>query len=116
MGITLAIVSLASDGEPATVRQVQLMVILLSVTLVVSLVSKRLRLPYTLMLVIAGLAIGLAPFVQGPQLDPNLVLFLFLPALLFEGAWNVHVEKLAADWLPIFLLAAPGLLIVRASR
>lgn len=115
MELALIIGSIASGGsESSTVRQVQLMVILLSVTLVVSLVSRRLRLPYTLVLVMAGLAIGLTPLVQGPQLDPNLVLFLFLPALLFEGAWNAEIGKLAADWLPIFLLAVPGLLIALA--
>jgi len=111
MGMASIIGSLAAGGEVTTVQQVELLVILLSVTLVVSLVSKRLRLPYTLMLVIAGLVIGFAPFIASPKLDPNLVLFLFLPALLFEGAWNAEVEKLAADWLPIFLLAVPGLLI-----
>ena len=114
MGMALIIGSLASGGETTTVSQVELIVILLSITLVVSLVAKRLRLPYTLMLVIVGLAIGLTPLVSGPQLDPNLVLFLFLPALLFEGAWDAEVEKLAADWLPIFLLAVPGLLIALA--
>jgi CPA1 family monovalent cation:H+ antiporter len=115
MELALIIGSIASGGSgSSTVRQVQLMVILLSVTLVVSLVSRRLRLPYTLVLVMAGLAIGLTPLVQGPQLDPNLVLFLFLPALLFEGAWNAEIGELAADWLPIFLLAVPGLLIALA--
>lgn len=111
MGMASILGSLADGGEVTTVQQVELLVILLSVTLVVSLVSKRLRLPYTLMLVIAGLVIGFAPFIESPKLDPNLVLFLFLPALLFEGAWNAEVEKLASDWLPIFLLAVPGLLI-----
>ena len=111
MGMASIIGRLADGGEAATVRQEELLVILLAVTLVVSLASKRLRLPYTLMLVIAGLVIGFAPFIESPKLDPNLVLFLFLPVLLFEGAWNAEVEKLAADWLPIFLLAVPGLLI-----
>ena len=101
--------SVASEPDPA--RNVQLMVILLAITLVVALIARGLRLPYTLALVMAGLAIGLTPLVRGPQLDPNLVLFLFLPALLFNGAWSAEVEKLAADWLPILLLAGPGLLI-----
>lgn len=92
-------------------QDVQLMVLLLAVTLVVALIARRLRVPYTLALVIVGLAIGLSPLVHNVSLDPNVVLLLFLPALLFEGAWNTEVERLVRDWLPAFLLAVPGLLI-----
>jgi monovalent cation:H+ antiporter, CPA1 family len=45
------------------------------------------------------------------HLDPNVVLYIFLPPLLFEGAWNAEMEKLQADWLPIALLAVPGLVL-----
>ncbi len=91
--------------------QVQTVLILLVITLIVALISRRLRLVYTLVLVVAGLLIGFLPFLSQVHLDPNVVLFLFLPALLFEGAWNVEVEKLAADWLPVVLLAIPGIVI-----
>jgi CPA1 family monovalent cation:H+ antiporter len=90
------------------------MVILLAITLLVSLVARRLQLPYTLVLVLVGLAIGFSPLVHGVILNPDLVLFLFLPALLFEGAWSIDAKKLIASWLPIFLLAVPGLLIALA--
>ena len=92
-----------------TLEQVQTVIILLIVTLGVALLSRRLRLPYTLALVIVGLVIGFSPLLPNLRLNPDEVIFLFLPALLFEGAWNVEVERLAADWLVIFLLAVPGL-------
>lgn len=99
------------SNESAAIQNIEALVVLLTITLVVSLLSRRLRLPYTLVLVIVGLSIGLSPLVHGVLLDPNIVLFIFLPSLLFEGAWNANVKKLAASWLPIFLLAGPGLLI-----
>jgi monovalent cation:H+ antiporter, CPA1 family len=34
-----------------------------------------------------------------------------LPALLFEGAWNAEIGRLEADWLPIVLLAVPGMVL-----
>ncbi|HEX6552129.1 MAG TPA: cation:proton antiporter [Ktedonobacteraceae bacterium] len=34
-----------------------------------------------------------------------------MPALLFEGAWNAEIERLKADWLPIVLLALPGMVL-----
>jgi monovalent cation:H+ antiporter, CPA1 family len=99
------------DKEASTFAQVQTVVILLVITLIVALISRRLRLVYTLVLVVVGLLIGFLPFLSQVHLDPDLVLFLFLPALLFDGAWNVEVEKLLADWLPVVLLAVPGLVI-----
>jgi monovalent cation:H+ antiporter, CPA1 family len=98
-------------GQLDTFGQVQTTVILLVVTLVVALISRRFRLPYTLILVFVGLVIGFLPILTQVHLDPEVVLFLFLPLLLFEGAWNVEIEQLTANWLPIVLLAVPGLVL-----
>jgi CPA1 family monovalent cation:H+ antiporter len=92
-----------------TLGQLQTFIILLLVTLGVALLSNRLRLPYTLALVIVGLSIGFSPLLPDFHLDPDIVIFLFLPALLFEGAWNVEIECLTADWLVIFLFAFLGI-------
>ena len=93
-----------------TVIGVETVVILLLVTLAVALVARRLRLPYTLVLVVVGLVMGVAHLVPGVTLQPETVLFIFLPALLFEGAWSLDFAQLRANWLPIALLAVPGLL------
>ena len=93
-----------------TQQNVELLVLLLIITLVVALISRPLRFPYTLVLVVAGLVIGFSPLLPNLHLDPDIILFLFLPALLFEGAWNVDIERLSANWLSVFLLAVPGLL------
>lgn len=115
MGFVLGLVaSVSVGGELNALQSTETVVILLTITLVVSLVARQLHLPYTLVLVLAGLAIGFSPLVSGVVLDPNIVLFLFLPALLFEGAWNTDVEKLIESWLPTFLLAVPGLLVALA--
>ena len=92
-----------------TFGRIELMVLLLLVSIAVALVSRRLRVPYTLALVVVGLIIGLTHLVPRFELDPEVVLFLFLPALLFEGAWNVSLRDLAAAWLPVSLFAVPGL-------
>ena len=115
MNTLLGALALASTGGGLNALQnTETVVVLLTITLIVSLIARRLRLPYTLVLVLVGLAIGFSPLVNGVILDPDIVLFLFLPALLFEGAWNADVKKLIANWLPIFLLAGPGLLIALA--
>ncbi len=90
---------------------VRLLVILLLIALTVIFITRRLAVPYTLGLVVVGLLISLFGPAQGIQLTPDLVLFVFLPALLFEGAWSISVERLRKNWLTIFLLAVPGLLL-----
>src|SRR5438034_10592308 len=109
----MVLVSLLRSGtnSPSLVDQVQILILLLIVTLIVALLSRRLRVPYTLLLVIVGLVVGLLPFLQHEHLDPNLVLYVCIPALLFEGAWNAELDRLEADWLPIVLLAIPGMVL-----
>lgn len=115
MSIPLIVGAFArSNAASAAAHLVLLLVILLGVTLLVALVARKLRLPYTLILVISGLLIGFLPILNEVVLDPDIVLFLFLPPLLFEGAWSVDSEKIATDWLPILLLAGPGLLLAIA--
>jgi monovalent cation:H+ antiporter, CPA1 family len=108
--IIARLLNILTSGENA-LGEAEIIVILLGVTLIVALASRRLRMPYTLLLVFVGLVIGILPVFVEIHLDPNIVLFLFLPALLFEGAWNVEIEYLGADWLPVLLLAVPGLLL-----
>jgi CPA1 family monovalent cation:H+ antiporter len=91
--------------------EVGIIILLVVLTLIVALVARRLKFPYTLALVLAGLLLGEVHLFHHFTLDPEVVLFLFLPALLFEGAWNTDVQALRDDWLPIFLLAVPGLLL-----
>ena len=90
---------------------VHLLVLLLLIALIVILVTGRLQIPYTLGLVVVGLAISLLGLFPGIRLAPDLVLFVFLPALLFEGAWSVETQGLRKNWIRIFLLAGPGLVL-----
>src|SRR6266704_2115993 len=110
---TVILSSLLSGGASPSnlVGQVEFLILILIVTLIVALLSRRLRVPYTLLLVIVGLVVGLLPFLPHEHIDPNLVLYVFIPALLFEGAWNAELGRLEADWLPIVLLAIPGMVL-----
>ncbi len=90
---------------------VRLLVLLLLIALIVILVTRRLRIPYTLGLVVVGLAISLFGLFPNAHLTPDLVLFVFLPALLFEGSWSIETKHLRQNWIHILLLVGPGLLI-----
>jgi CPA1 family monovalent cation:H+ antiporter len=110
---TMVIAILLSSGASTSslVGQVEFLILLLIVTLIVALLSRRLRVPYTLLLVIVGFVVGFIPFLPNEHIDPNLILYVFIPALLFEGAWNAEIDRLEADWLPIVLLAIPGMVL-----
>ena len=112
----MIIVSLLSNGTNVInlVGQVEILILLLIVTLIVALLSRLMRIPYTLLLVIIGFLVGivgLLSFLPHEHLDPNVVLYIFIPALLFEGAWNADLDRLEAEWLPIILLVIPGVVL-----
>src|SRR4029079_3614254 len=61
--------------------------------------------PYPVALVLGGLVIGLVPGLPSPELDPDIVFFVFLPPLLYAAAIAVSAHELRANWAPITLLA-----------
>jgi len=93
-------------------------VAILIIACAMALLARRLKLPYTVVLVIAGLV---ASALNGPgdanrlgidlQLTPDLLLQLFLPILLFEAAFHVDLSKFLRNKRFIFCLAIPGVII-----
>ncbi len=81
---------------------------LLLIAVLVSIAVKYIRLPYTIALVLLGTLTGFMEF-HPIQLSEELILFIFLPALLFEGAINIDFDKLRENLDLILLLAVLGL-------
>jgi len=82
-------------------------------------ISKRIQLPFSVLLVIVGIVfaslIDTYPdnlhFLRGVGLSPALILYVFLPTLIFESAYNLDARQLWHNLLPVLALAVPGLLI-----
>ena len=72
--------------------------------------ARRLNVPYPIMLVVGGAVIGAIPALPQARLDPALVLVLFLPPLLYSGAFFANLRDLRNDLRTITLLAV-GLVI-----
>ncbi len=87
-----------------------LVFLLLAVALLAS-VGLRWNVPYPVVLVIGGLALGLVPGLPVPDLDPDVVFFAFLPPLLYAAAFQASAYELRANAAPIGLLAV-GLVLV----
>ena len=78
-------------------------------------IIKWVRVPYAVALVIAGLIIGLSNILPPVVMTPELVLLIFLPALLFEASWNLDIKALKRDWLSISSLATIGVVVCMFS-
>jgi monovalent cation/hydrogen antiporter len=68
-------------------------------------VAPTLRIPYPILLVLGGLAIGLVPGMPEFELQPELVFFGVLPPLLYSAAFFTSLRDLRANIRPIGLLA-----------
>jgi monovalent cation:H+ antiporter, CPA1 family len=87
---------------------ITIFILLLLVASGVAMASKWVRVPYTLLLVIVGLAISPMHFLPVVHISPELILLIFLPALLFEAAWNLKYDHLRDNLIPILTMATLG--------
>jgi monovalent cation/hydrogen antiporter len=87
------------------VPDVEIFIFLLLAVVVLAAVGQRSRVPEPIVLVLGGLALGVIPGVPSPQIDPQVVLFVFLPPLLYYAAFTASAYELRDNALPIGLLA-----------
>jgi CPA1 family monovalent cation:H+ antiporter len=87
---------------------------LLLIAVIVAVATKYIRLPYTIALVLVGLALGAFGGFVPVELSRDLIFFIFLPPLLFEGCLNMDLSLLARNWRRILLLALPGIIVSTA--
>jgi monovalent cation:H+ antiporter, CPA1 family len=81
---------------------------LLGLAILVALAARRLRLPYTVGLVLAGAALALTRSQAGLALTHDLIFDVVLPPLLFEAALNLRWSDLRRDLVPVVALATIG--------
>ena len=86
--------------------------LLLAIVVLVT-AARILSVPYPIFLVVGGGAIGFVPGVPDVQLDPELVLLIFLPPLLYSAAFFTSLRELRRNVGPISLLAT-GLVLATA--
>ncbi|HEX7663127.1 MAG TPA: sodium:proton antiporter [Polyangiaceae bacterium] len=84
------------------------LVLLFSIATGVAILARRLRVPYTVALVIAGLAFGASAALPGIRLTKDLLFSVLLPGLVFEAAYQLRFEDLRKNALAILVLSVPG--------
>jgi Na+/H+ antiporter len=76
--------------------------------------ARRLQIPWPSLFVLGGLALGFIPGLPKLHLEPDLVLLVFLPPLLFAAAIESPVRDLKTDIWPILRLSTVLVLLTMA--
>lgn len=77
--------------------------------------ARRFRLPPTLALLMGGAALAFAPGLPTIAVDPALVLVIFLPPLLMDGAWAIPLVRLRRHMVGIGSLAVGAVVFTCAA-
>jgi CPA1 family monovalent cation:H+ antiporter len=83
-------------------------ILLFVVATAVAITARRLRIPYTAALVLAGLLLGVVHAFEVPHLTKELLFTVFLPGLLFEAAFHLEFDEFWRNRAAITALAVPG--------
>ncbi len=94
--------------------------------------AARLRMPYTVILAVVGLLIGVAALfflrtdltdalnpvaeaILGLPIRSNAFLYVFLPTLLFQATLGMNLRRMIDDWVPILTLAVVAVVVATLS-
>lgn len=94
--------------------QVTAFVVVLMVAAVIGVIVRRVPVPYVTALAVVGLAAGLTGIKQPFHFTPNLILFVLVPGLLFEAAFNLRWRHLWGNLTATVTLATVGVLVTTA--
>src|SRR5207342_3422371 len=67
--------------------------------------ARRLGVPFPTLMVLGGLGLAFVPGLPKISLEPELVLLVFLPPLLFSAAIDTPIRDLKTDIVPIIRLS-----------
>jgi monovalent cation:H+ antiporter, CPA1 family len=85
--------------------------ILLFIAAIVAMLARRLKVPYSVGLVLAGISLAFLPIVPEIKLTKELIFTAFLPPLVFEAALYIRWKELRRDLPVILTLATIGVLL-----
>ncbi|MBS1663167.1 MAG: cation:proton antiporter [Bacteroidetes bacterium] len=82
-----------------------LILIIMALMIGVSGIADKIKIPVPVLLLIAGIAIGFVPSIPDIELNPEIVMLLFLPPLLYDAAFNISFKEFRTNLNTIGTLA-----------
>src|SRR5207253_8279741 len=96
----------------ATVGAMEVFVVLVAAGSIVAVLSRRLMVvPYSVAFVLLGVGVAILRPPVEIRIEPQLILAVLLPALVFEGAYRTDLRLLVPSLPAVLLLAVPGVLV-----
>lgn len=95
----------AVSAQSGSAQTIEVVLLLLIAATGLAVVARRFAVPYPVLLVLGGLALGFVPGLPAVALEPDVVFLLFLPPILFGAGYFTSIRDLRANIRPIGLLA-----------
>ncbi|QJB31782.1 Na+/H+ antiporter [Chitinophaga oryzae] len=70
-----------------------LLLVIMAIMIGVSGIAEKIKLPIPVLLLATGIAIGFLPSMPGIELNPEIIMLLFLPPLLYDAAFNISFRE-----------------------
>ncbi len=93
---------------------ITIVLVLLAITAVISSLATYIRIPYSILLVLVGVLLGLIPGLPRVTIEPDIILLLFLPPLVYASAWQTSWQVFRFNLRPILLLSV-GLVLATTT-
>ncbi|MDB5146140.1 MAG: Na+/H+ antiporter [Mucilaginibacter sp.] len=91
-----------------------IVILILAIMIGLSAIADNIKLPYPILLIVAGIAVGFIPSIPDIELNPEIVFLIFLPPLLYDAAFNISYQTFKTNINTISTLAI-SLVFITAS-
>lgn len=82
-----------------------IVIFIMAIMIGLSAIADKIKLPYPILLIVAGVAVGFIPNLPNIELNPEIVFLIFLPPLLYDAAFNISYEEFKVNINTISTLA-----------
>jgi Na+/H+ antiporter len=82
-----------------------IVIFILAVMIGLSAIADKVKLPYPILLIVAGIAVGFIPSIPHIELNPEIIFLIFLPPLLYDAAFNISFKSFKTNINTISTLA-----------
>ncbi|TPG44075.1 Na+/H+ antiporter [Flavobacterium pectinovorum] len=84
-----------------------IIIFILAIVIGLSAFADKAKLPYPILLVIVGIAIGFIPTMTEIEINPEIIFLIFLPPLLYDASFNISHKHFKTNLSTISTLAIP---------
>ena len=91
--------------------RIETLEVIILIGAIVAIVARRLKVPYTVGLVTAGIVLAFIPLGLEVPFSKDLLFKVLLPPLIFEAALYIHWKELKQDLVPVVTFATVGVIL-----